>query len=422
MTVFALVDCNNFYVSCERVFNPALNNKPVIVLSNNDGCTVARSNESEALGIKMGSPVFKDADKIKAHKIQVYSSNYALYGDMSQRVVSILSEFSPDFEVYSIDEAFLEFTRHTKINLTELGHTIRNTVKQHTGLPVSVGFASTKTLSKVAVKIAKTSLKAKGVLDLTDQKYHNIALERTPVGDVWGVGNRYARFLKVYGITNAIQLRDADPKAIRRKMGINGLRLIEELNGNCCYPLDKNPATKKGITVSRSFAKEISQLREVSQAAAAYATRCAEKLRNAGLVTNVITVFLMTNRFRPSPFYYNTHTIRLQSPTSDTSELISAALSGLRKIYREGDFYKKAGVMLTELQTADMVQQVMWDSIDREKSKCLMSELDRVNRVMGQDTIKYASSGLNSKPAWKTLFSKKSPCYTSRWSELLYVR
>lgn len=422
MSVFALVDCNNFYVSCERVFDPRLEGKPVIVLSNNDGCAVARSNEVKQLDIRMGAPVFKEREKIARYGIQVFSSNYALYGDMSQRVVQVLSGFAPDMEVYSIDESFLDLSRMAGRDLTDLGREIKATVKKHTGIPVSVGIGPTKTLAKIAARIAKKSDKAAGVLDLTRDRFHDKALSMTPVEDVWGVGRRYAKFLRVFDITNALQIRDADPVFIRKKMGINGLRLVDELKGRCCYLLDSNPSPKKGVTVSRSFGRVIGSLDELKEAVASYAARGAEKLRREKQVAGVVTVFAMTDRFRPERFYYNTQTVRLSVPTHNSPEIIRAALSGLEAIYKEGCLYKKAGLFFQELSSETMVQRDMFDTVDRNRSARLMSSLDHINTLMGRDTLRYAGAGLASNQTWKTVFNHRSPSWTTRWDQIPLVR
>ncbi len=422
MTVFAIVDCNNFYVSCERVFNPALNGKPVIVLSNNDGCAVARSNEVKKLGIGMGSPVFKQKDTIEKHGIHVFSSNYALYGDMSRRVVQVLSEFSQDLEVYSIDESFLDISRVRPDRRTAFGRTLMATVKKFTGIPVSVGMARTKTLSKIAVRLAKKSAKADGVLDLTDPRHHDRALELTPVDDVWGVGWRYAKFLKVYGIANARQLRDADRTFIRKKMGVNGTRLIDELKGVSCYPLDRNPSQKKNITVSRSFGHAVTNLDGLREAVTSYAARGAEKLRREKLTAGLVTVFIMTDRFKPESFYYNTKTLRLAAPTSNSPEIIGAALAGLAEILRPDSLYKKAGIYLTELGPASMVQTVLFDPVDRERSARLMASLDAINTAMGKNTLTYASAGLSPSRPWHGMFNHRSPAWTTRWDQLPRVK
>ncbi|MCK5681595.1 Y-family DNA polymerase, partial [bacterium] len=395
MSIFALVDCNNFYVSCERVFNPRLIDKPVIVLSNNDGCAVARSNEAKALGIKMGVPVFQIKDIIKNNNVQVYSSNYALYGDMSNRVMQTLTQFTPDMEIYSIDEAFLDLSNFSRINLVEYGRNIKTTVEKWTGIPVSVGIAGTKTLAKIANRIAKYSKKANGVLDLSNSKYMDKALESVEVGDVWGVGRKYAKFLTANGINNALQLRDADDNFIKKKMGIVGIRLINELRGISCYPLEQSPPRKKSITVSRTFKKGIESVNELHEAVAAYVSSGAEKLRKERLVAGVLIVYVMTNRFKEN-YYYNSTTINLPVRTNDTPELIGYARDGLRKIYKKGYQYKKAGILLNDLGSEEAVQANFFDTVDRVRSKKLMHAVDTINGDIGSGVIQYGAVGLAS--------------------------
>lgn len=416
-SVFALVDCNNFYVSCERVFNPKLLGKPVIVLSNNDGCAVARSEESKALGFRFGIPVFEIRDLIKTHDIQVYSSNYALYGDMSQRIMETLSSFAPDMEVYSIDEAFLDLSSLKYGNLTEYGYRIQSTVKKWTGIPVSVGIAATKTLAKLANRIAKRS-KTGGVLDLTAAPFQDQMLAEVDVADVWGIGRRYARFLKTNGICNARQLRDADENFIRGKMGVVGTRMLQELRGISCYCLEKNPPSKKEITVSRSFKKGVETRDDLNAALATYVSRGAEKLRKAHLAAGVLVIFLMTSRFKKKPYYFNLEAIKLPIPTSDTPELIRYAGKGLRAIYRQGHQYKRAGIMLRELVRDTRIQADLFDTRDRKRSKKLMRLLDTINARMGSGSLKYAAAGLGQAQIWRTVFKKRSPNYTTDWRQL----
>ncbi len=419
--VFAIVDCNNFYVSCEQVFNPKLVGKPVVVLSNNDGCVVARSNEAKALGIKMGVPVFKISNLIKTRGVQVFSSNYSLYGDMSQRIMNTLSGFTPDIEIYSIDEAFLDLSQFKQYDLTDYGHKIRSTIKQWLGIPVSIGIAETKTLAKIANRIAKKSIKTDGVLDLTVSPYQNRALEITDVGDVWGIGRSYSRLLKNYGIHNALQLRDADDAFIKKQMGIVGARLLQELRGGSCYALEHFPPPKKGITVSRTFKNSIEFLDELKEAVATYVSLGAEKLRKEHSNATVLMVFLMTNRFKKENYYINVETIRLPVATSDTSELIRYAHEGLKAIYREGHLYKKAGVMFKDLVPENQTQANLFDRRDIERSKKLMKTLDYINKKQGPDTLKYAATGLASNQRWKTVFKRRSPSYTTNWDQLLKV-
>lgn len=417
-SVFALVDCNNYYVSCERVFDPKLTGKPVIVLSNNDGCAIARSNEAKALGIKIGMPAFEIPDLIKTHGIQVYSSNYALYGDMSQRVMEILSEFTPDIEIYSIDEAFLDLSCFSHYDLTDYGRSIKHTVKKWTGIPVSVGIAETKTLAKIANRIAKKSKKAGGVLDLTSSPYQKHALEMTDVEDVWGIGQNYAKFLKENGIHNALHLRNADDSFIKEQMGIVGTRILQELRCVSCYSLEQCPSPKKGITVSRSFYKAIENLDELKEAVAGFASRGAEKLREEHSVAGVLMVFIMTSRFKKEKYYFNLKTIRLPVATSDTPEIIHYAHEGIEEIFRNDYQYKKAGVIFKDLVPERDIQTNLFDYKDRNRSKKLMQVLDSINIKMGSSTLKYAAVGLTHNQRWKTVFKKRSPSYTTNWDQL----
>ena len=417
-STFALVDCNNFYVSCERVFNPGLMGKPVVVLSNNDGCVIARSNEAKALGIPMGAPVFKMQDVIKAHGVHVYSSNYALYGDMSQRVMEALSEFTPDVEIYSIDEAFLDLSGFKRGDLADYGRSIWSTVRTWTGVPVSVGIAETKTLAKIANRIAKKSEKAQGVLDLTKSLYRDRALAITQVEDIWGVGRSYATFLRSVGINNALELRNAPDSLIKKKMGIPGLRLLQELRGVSCYPLEQCPPPKNEITVSRSFKHPLGDRADVNEAVAAYTSRGAEKLRAAHREANILVVFLMTNPYQRESRYFNMKTIRLPFSTSDTSELIRYAHSGLDEIYREGYRYKKAGVIFRDLSSDSHIQTTLFDYGQKETSKEIMRAFDSINQRFGSNSVRYAATGSTRNQKWKTVRQRCSPSYTTNWDQL----
>jgi DNA polymerase V len=414
--IFALVDCNNFYASCERVFNPTLNGQPIVVLSNNDGCVVARSNEAKALGIGMGVPEFQIRPLLRAHHIHVFSSNYTLYGDMSQRVMETLEQFSPDVEVYSIDEAFLSLVGFEPRGLLEHGRLIRRTVPQWTGIPVSVGIAETKTLAKIANRIAKRTPDTGGVFDLLACPDREALLGRVAVEDVWGIGPNHARLLKQHGITTARQLAGTDDQWIRKRMGIVGLRLVMELRGVSCLDLEQCPSPKQSLTCSRAFGKLINTLAEMQEAVSVYTSRVAEKLRCERLAATVLTVCLTTNEFKEGPQYSNALTLRLPVVTDSTSELIGCALQGIRAIYRDGYLYKKAGVMLTGLVPVSQTQADLFDSRDRMKSKRLMSALDSINDRWGAGTLEYASSGMTK--AWKTQFHRRSPAYTTNWDEL----
>lgn len=417
--IFALVDCNNFYASCERVFNPRLEGKPIVVLSNNDGCVVARSNEAKALGIAMGVPEFQIRSLLRAHQVQVFSSNYTLYGDMSQRVMETLEQFCPDLEIYSIDEAFLSLTGFTSRNFTEYGRTIRTTVKRWTGLPVSVGIAETKTLAKIANRVAKRTPDTNGVFDLLACPDRDALLGRVPVEDVWGIGRNLTRLLNQHGIMTAFQLREVDDSWIRKHLGIVGLRLVMELRGVSCLDLEECPTPKQSLTCSRAFGQLISTLADMEEAVSSYTSRVAEKLRRERLAATVLTVCLMTNEFKEGPQYSNAVTLKLPVATDSTSDLVRSALQGIRTIYREGYRYKKAGVILTGLVPVSQAQADLFDPQDRGKSKRLMSALDAINNRWGADTLHYASSGIRK--AWKTQFQHRSPAYTTDWAALPIV-
>jgi DNA polymerase V len=416
--MFALLDCNNFYVSCERLFQPALLGKPVVVLSNNDGCVIARSDEAKALGIPMGLPAFKLADRIQAHAIEVFSSNYTLYGDLSARVMATLTQWAPAVEVYSIDEAFLDLTGIATDALRTYGQTLRTTVHQWTGIPVSIGIAPTKTLAKLANRLAKRS--PQGVVTLTAASEIEATLACTRVEDIWGIGPGYTRRLKTYDIRTAIQLRDANDRWIRQQLGVVGQRIIWELQGISCLPLERCPPPKQSLMVSRSFGRPITVLSEMREAVATYMTRAAEKLRRAQRAAGVLTVFLMTNHFTDEPQYANSVTISLPVATQDTAELIRYALRGIEQLFREGYRYQKAGVILTALVPAHQVQTHLFDQHDRARSQRLMAALDAINRQWGAGTVRYAAVGL--RPQWITRCGHRSPRYTTRWEELVVVR
>src|SRR5215475_13662811 len=343
--LFALIDCNNFYVSCERLFQPTLLGKPVVVLSNNDCCVIARSDEAKAHGIPMGLPAFKLADLAKQHSIEVYSSNYTLYGDLSARVMTTLTQWTPDVEVYSIDEAFLQFSLVPPDALTAYGQAIRATIYQWTGIPVSIGIGPTKTLAKLANRLAKRAGEAQGVVALTSPSQIEATLAQTPIEDIWGIGRGYTRRLHAHEIRTALQLCHVSDRWVRQELGIVGLRLVWELRGISCLPLELCPPPKQSLMVSRSFGRPITTLVEMREAVATYITRAAEKLRRYHVAAGVLTVFLMTNRFADEPQYSNSVTMSLPVATQDTAELIKYALRGVEQISREGYRYQKAGVI-----------------------------------------------------------------------------
>ena len=421
---FALVDVNNFYVSCERVFKPRLEGIPMVVLSNNDGCAVARSNEVKALGVKMGTPWFKMKDLAREHHIQAFSSNYTLYGDMSNRVVQILRDFSPDTEVYSIDESFLriETVAHLYGGAVAMGHQMRERIKQWTGLPVCVGIGPTKTLAKFANHLAKKNPEFEGVCDL-----HVIPrpervrwMSRIEVGEVWGVGGRIARRLEVMGIQTVLELRNASPKEMRRHFGVVMERTCNELRGISCLALDDIAQPKQQIMSSRSFGRPVETIEELRESLASYLSRATEKLRMQQSVSAAVYVFIQTNRFNKEEQYNAGLTVPMPEPTDDTLTLTAAALAGLEVIYRSGYRYKKAGVMLTLLSDKQARQMSIFDhAAVTQRSTQLMTTLDTINRDYGHGTVRSGASGFTQ--GWSMRNENRSPRYTTRWDELPLV-
>jgi len=417
----ALVDCNNFYVSCERVFNPRLEGKPVVVLSNNDGCAVARSNEVKALGIKMGEPWFKMKDVALKHGIIALSSNFSLYGDMSARVMSILSDFSPNQEIYSIDECFLDLNGFDPNTLMDYGQKIRQTVKQGTGIPVCVGMADTKTLAKLANHCAKKGLAgSNGVCNFgsMDEQQLSALFSGIPVGEVWGIGRRITAKLNEMGINSIQDLRSSDPEYIRQQFSVVVERTAKELNGIHCIELEDSTQPRQQIMVSRSFGNEVSQLADLSESISYYATLAAEKLRHDGSVASSLCVFVRTNPFKDEvPQYSRSMIVPLLRPTDDTFKLVHASLQGLKHIYKNGYGYKKSGVLLMGLQPKGSIQACLFDETqDQAKSDSMMQVMDAINRKMGKGSVTVASSGV--RPRWAMRREKKSPSYTTEWGEL----
>jgi DNA polymerase V len=419
MPAIGLIDCNNFYVSCERVFQPALRRRPVVVLSNNDGCVIARSNEAKTLGLKMGAPLFKVQDLVDDHDVAVYSSNYALYADMSHRVMEALQEFTPEVEVYSIDEAFMGLDHGGDQSLHARAVDIREKVLRWTGIPVSVGVGQTKTLAKVANHLAKKDAGLQGVLDLTPIEVQAEALEKTLVNEVWGVGPAYSRMLKAAGITTARKLRDADRKWVRRRITIVGARIVEELRGVSCLPLEQCPQQKKSITCSRSFGLPVESLHELREAVAVYMSRAAERLRRGRLAAGVVTVLINTNRFSAEPQYGNSVTYELAYSTDSTKELMEWALKGLGQIYRPGYRYKKAGVMLNGLLPAAQLSRRFFGDEAFERSHSLLKAVDEINKRHGRDTVRFGA--VKPKGRWQTKCLRRSPNYTTNLDEVLCI-
>ena len=411
--VFALVDCNNFYVSCEQVFRPKLRGRPVLVLSNNDGCVVSRSNEAKALGIGMGVAAFEIEDVIKKNRVETFSSNYTLYADMSDRVMGTLSSFTPEIEVYSIDEAFLNLSGFT-CSLTEYGRKIRQTVKQWTGIPVTVGIGRTKTLAKLATWLAKHSPKADGVLDLTDAPYLDKALAQTPVEKVWTIGIKTTLKLKRAGITTALALRDANVSWIRQVFGVVGVRTVYELRGICCYDLEHNPPIKKSVSVSRMFGEPVQSAEQLKQAISCYAARAGEKLRENSLVAGAMTVYVTTSRFIRNR-YFNHDTKVFNVATNDTAELIRSACGCVDGLYRRGYEYKKCGIVLSCLVPESRSQMGLFNQADRIRSRRLMRTIDDINS-RSNSPVRWAAEGLEQ--PWMVRFKRRSSRYTTRWDEI----
>jgi DNA polymerase V len=418
--IFALVDCNNFYVSCERLFRPKLVGRPVVVLSNNDGCIIARSNEVKQLGIAMGAPFFKAKSLIDRHKVEVFSSNYTLYGDLSNRVMNVLQQWEAEVEIYSIDEAFITLPPSGVGGLSEYGQQLKNRIWQHVGIPVSVGIAATKTLAKIANRIAKKNNPHNGVLDLTAPGSIDRALKTVQVEDVWGIGRRYSQKLNEHGIYDALQLKMADDKWIRKHLTISGLRTVWELRGTSCIVSDNSPASRKSIVSSRSFGREVSSAADLREAVASYASVAAQKLRSLKMTASFINVFLATNQFKKNQAQYYKHiTVPFPQSSSYTPTIIKSALNGLEKIYKTGYRYKKAGVMLTGISSCQSKQLNLFCS-EKKGSDSLMNVLDQINLKWGRDTMQFAAAGM-TRP-WSMRQSLKSPSYTTNWQELPLVK
>lgn len=417
--MYALIDCNNFFVSCERVFQPKLCGKPVVVLSNNDGCIIARSNEAKALGIPMGEPYFKARDIIERYDVRVFSSNYMLYGDMSARVMDTLCHIVPDVSVYSIDEAFIDLSAYPDV--AAIVGTIYKTVRQWTGIPVSVGVGSTKTLAKVANHAAKKWPGYAGVCVLKDEAQCLEALQRLKIGDVWGVGRRWSRQLAMYGITTALDLAEKPDHWIRKHMQVTGLKTAWELRGIPCLEFNDIREAQKGIMVSRSFGRRLVNKTDIKEAMANYVERAAEKLRKKGLMARYMVVFMQTGKHAKKGLYYKqSDVIGLLNLSDYTPELIGYAMQGVDRIFKPGLLYKKCGVMLSGLELKSRFSPDFFESRDMDRQDNLMRAIDVLNQRMGNGMVQFGSSKGNA--LWKSLSDKRSGCYTSRWGELLTVR
>ncbi len=411
--LFALVDCNNFYASCERIFAPSLEGKPVVVLSNNDGCVIARSEEAKLLGIKMGEPVFKIPHIIEKNNVHVFSTNYALYGDISQRVMNTIAVLVPETEIYSIDEAFLDLSEIPTNELLKFAKKIKETVKKWTGIPVSIGIAPTKTLAKIANHIAKTDSIHEGILFLSDDHKTDGYLKDVPVREIWGVGEKYAQFFQNSKIDTAFDLKQTDKNRIKEHLGVMGQRLVLELRGIVCYPMDKNPENKKEICTSRSFGQPIMAYEDLEQATMGYVSKVGQKLRKQKSLANSILIFIMTNKFASGPQYVNYKIIQLPVPTNQTAELIHYAVIALKKLYKKSYAYKKSGVIVSDVVSAKSTQTNLWDEVNRKKNKKLLEVIDQINSKAGLEQVKFAVQG--TEKTWRMRQHNLSPHYTTKW-------
>ena len=414
--LYALVDCNNFYVSCERLFDPGLNARPVIVLSNNDGCAVSRSAEAKALGVKMGVPLFKIKELVKSGQVIARSSNYALYGDISARVDEVLSQFSPRIENYSIDESFLDLSDlPAGTDLALLGKTIRATVLQWTGIPTCVGMACTKTLAKLANHIAKKTPALGGVCHIGP--HHNDDLfARIDAGEVWGIGGASLKQLNAIGVHTVLDLKRLDPKIARTLLTVVGEKTVRELNGIACSDLELDAKPKQATAVTRSFGKPVTHYREMEEAVSFYAARAGEKLRKAKQECCHLTVFIRTNVFNDDPKYSASRAIRLPLPSNDSRVLMDYARPVLKAIWRDGYRYAKAGIILNELVAEGEGQGHLFHTTSPPKNSAVMSVMDQLNKRMGRGTVFQAATGI--KREWALRADYRSANYTTRWSDL----
>lgn len=417
--MFGLCDCNNFYVSCERVFRPDLVGRPVVVLSNNDGCIIARSNEAKALGIGMGQPLYQAKPLIDRCGIAIFSANFALYGDMSRRVMATLRSLVPSAEVYSVDEAFFDLHGIAE-PLDEYGRRIGRTIRRNTGIPVSIGIAPTKTLAKIASKLAKQYPRLDGCCYMHRTEDIDKVLSKFLLRDVWGIGRRYGKLFDAMRITTARQFVELPEEWIRKRMGIAGLRTWKELQGIECISFEQQPPQRQQISVSRSFPKEVYELEALERIVAEFASMCAEKLRIQCSLCGEIHAYILTNRHRDDrPQRYETEVMTLSEPTDSSLEIVRQARIALRRIFRSGFGYKKAGVVLSRIVPAGEVQQALFAPMDCEKHMRLMDTLDKVNKTHGKRTLIVAAQGTEP---FRMNREYLSPGYTTDWRELLVVK
>lgn len=421
---YALIDCNNFYASCERVFAPSLRDRPVVILSNNDGCVIARSGEAKELDIPMGIPEFKVRPMIKKYNVAMCSSNYALYGDMSRRVMETLQSCAPNIEVYSIDEAFAEISFNYMDSLKEYGHFIRRRVLKWTGIPVSVGIAPTKTLAKIANETAKKYRSLNGVLVLDQTGKTEKVLRNIPVGDIWGVGKNYSKFLMKHGIQSAYDLSRQPDSWIKQTMKVTGLRTVWELRGTPCLTVEQTSEPRKGILSSRSFGQPVNNKKDLKEAVSLFSSRAAEKLRSQQSVAGTITVTLVTNKYaNPGARYKFSVTVNLPCATADTSTFAGVAEMVVDRLFDSSKIYKKAWVMLTGIVPENEIQANLFNTSGYTgKQHDLMECMDAVNARYGKQTMMVAGAGVGDNQSWKMKQEHLSPRYTTRWEELMEVQ
>jgi DNA polymerase V len=419
--MFALVDCNNFYASCERVFNPKLDKKPIVILSNNDGCVISRSNEAKALGIPMGAPAFKYDPLFKRNKVHVFSSNFPLYGDMSSRVMNILSSYTPNIEIYSIDEAFLELKGFENYNLEEYGKEIRKKILKWTGIPVSIGFAATKALAKVANRISKKfDKKTKGVYVISSEEKRKKALKWLKIEDVWGIGYKHSERLKNHNINKAYDFIKLPDNWVRKQMSVVGLRLKKELEGESVLSLEEKRSPKKAIATTRSFEKNLTCFEDLKERISTFSICCSEKLRFQKSNCNSIYVFVKSNRHQKEKLQYRNGIVMTLPYGSNSSITISKyAVEGLKKIYKRGIEYKKAGVIVLGLVPNSRVQLNIFEK-ENPKHQILMKTLDFITKKEGPNKIKLASQDL--KRVWKMKQTKLSSRYTTELNEIISLK
>ncbi|XDD52547.1 Y-family DNA polymerase (plasmid) [Leptospira sp. WS92.C1] len=418
--VFGLVDCNSFYCSCERLFRPELRTRPVVVLSNNDGCVISRSKEAKEFGIQMGEPAFLRKDFFAANNITVFSSNYALYGDLSRRVMNELSHFSPDVEVYSIDEAFLGFSGFPKDTLPAIAKRIYKKIPKNTGIPVSVGMGPTKTLAKLANHLAKKKDEYRGIYIIDSEESREAALKQVSVADIWGIGPAYARKLEAVGITNAWEFAKANKHWIRKHLTVVGARIAYELNSIECSSLVTVDPAKKTISVARSFSSMKDTREALEGAVATFASAAAYNLRKQKGYTNLIRVFVHTNQHRSDLEQYGCNTIvPLPVQMQDTIKIVRYALHGLRKIYKRGLQYKKAGVILDQIRLESDQQNDLFDNFNRDRDEKISEAMDKINARYGKSKVKLAVASKQN--AWSLRQENLSPRYTTRWQDIPIV-